>query len=155
MWADGRSPIYLYAIRASILTPQISNARGAACPRPFVLFVGDLAVVASLSDGSSSSELGSLVAHLFWNASARGSARRRIEYVNTKASSADYPSRQCNAGDWGPVSRSAGTSPKPTRVRSHLWGSFFAGPSCLQWCRWNMISRFCVTMVSLALGNRF
>ena len=73
----------------------IANEWMDATPRTCVLCVDNQVAAASLIKGISSSDTAGVLANLFWNVVARGNTRWRVEYVNTKSNSSDFPSRQC------------------------------------------------------------
>ena len=72
---------------------------GRSTPRTCVLcvdsHVDSQAAFGALIQGSTTSELGALLANLFWNVEARCATRWWVEYVNTKSNIAEKPSREC------------------------------------------------------------
>ena len=94
------SPIFIYELCAAILVAfcALDWPRTA---RTCVLCIDNQAVVATLVKGSSSSQLGSLLANLFWTIAARCTTTWWIEYVHTKSNTADQPSGWCDKTERG------------------------------------------------------
>ena len=89
------SPISTYELCASMLMAGAATEWSRDRQRTFFLCVDNQAALAALVKGSSSAELGTLLASLFWPCVARGNTLWRIEYVRAKSDDADAPSLDC------------------------------------------------------------
>ena len=109
------SPISIYELCAAILMACIATEWSRGKHRIGVLCVGNQAALVALVKWSSSSELGTLMAPLFWSCLARGNALWWIEYVHTKSNVADAPSRDCSP--YHDSERQLGIGEAPTAFR--------------------------------------
>ena len=79
------SPVFIYGRCATILMARLVLNWSRDEQRTCVLRVENQAAVAALSNGSSSSPVGALLASIFWNIAARGTTLWWIEYVHAKS----------------------------------------------------------------------
>lgn len=95
--AEGESAICMFGICDATLTVYVVGTLNSGSARSCVLCIDNQAVLAALAKGSTASELGSVLAGVFWAFAARRPVYCWPEYVHTKSNDADYSSRICNA----------------------------------------------------------
>ena len=93
--AESESPIHLFEIDAAFLAARFVYFHLGREARTCVLRVGEKAALAALEKGTSSSQMRSILINVFFSLAARSPIIWRFEYVNTKASAAGPPSRDC------------------------------------------------------------
>ena len=94
---EKESPIFISELTAAILAAFLVILQKDGEARSCALCVDNKAALAALIKGSSSSDLGEILANLYWRLAARRPVIWWFEYVNTKANAADPPSRSRDA----------------------------------------------------------